>query len=271
MNHAKSTNIGENRLTKDLTPIQQHSATKSILLHLLPGIPILIGLVLFSNPFFSNLLGIAVELKLLVGLSLTILFILAPVQLGILLYEGKKLNGKLSLKGVIKYTTKNTLKDYLIYVPIIFVFSVAAFAIVSPAINPIIIDTFFSWFPPGYNLQNIIDPANFEVIAGYSGVYLLLTIFIIANGFIGPFVEELYFRGYLLPRMGDYAEKWAPVYNVVLFSVYHFFSPWENLTRIIGLIPMVYVVWWKKDIRFSMLVHILLNTTSGIMILAAIL
>jgi len=30
----------------------------------------------------------------------------------------------------------------------------------------------------------------------------------------------------------------------VLFSLYHFFTPWQNVGRILGLLPMVYAVWW---------------------------
>ena len=33
------------------------------------------------------------------------------------------------------------------------------------------------------------------------------------NGFFGPFVEELYFRGYLLPRIPS-SKRWAPLINV---------------------------------------------------------
>ncbi len=99
-------------------PYEQHSATKSILLHLIPGIPIFLGIFIFSLPIFSSLLGIAVELKVVLGLCLSVLIMLAPIQLGYLFYEGRKLNGKLSLNGVIGYTEKNPLKDYLIFCPL---------------------------------------------------------------------------------------------------------------------------------------------------------
>ena len=37
--------------------------------------------------------------------------------------------------------------------------------------------------------------------------------------------------------------KWAPFINAILFSLYHFFTPWQNLTRIVALLPYIYVVW----------------------------
>ena len=84
-------------------------------------------------------------------------------------------------------------------------------------------------------------------------------------------MEELYFRGYLLPRMEKYAGKWAPLLNTVLFSIYHFFSPWENLIRIAASYPLIHLVWKKRNIRFGMLVHIIVNTIGGIIALFMIL
>jgi hypothetical protein len=136
-------------------------------------------------------------------------------------------------------------------------------------VTPIITDTLFAWYLQEYNIQNAM--ANPGVLSGYQGVYLLFVMFIIINGILGPFVEELYFRGYLLPRMEGYAKKWAPALNVVLFSLYHYFSPWENPIRIIALLPLGYLVWKKRNIRFSIWVHILLNTGGGILLLTQIL
>ena len=86
------------------------------------------------------------------------------------------------------------------------------------------------------------------------------------NGIAGPLVEELYFRGYLLPRIPS-RRGWAPLINVILFSLYHFFSPWQNVTRIVALIPLVYTVAWKRNIYLSIFTHCILNTLG--MILAA--
>jgi len=248
---------------------EQHSAIKSILLHLIPGIPIIAGGFLFSQPVFSRMLGIAEELRVMAGFTLSLLITLIPLQLGFLLYQGKKLNGRWSLRGIIGYMEKSSWKEYLMYIPILIIYSIILFAIISPMLNPIIIDALFAWYPQEYNLQGIM--AGPEVLSGYQGVYLLLVMFIIINGILAPFVEELYFRGYLLPRMEGYAKKWAPALNVVLFSLYHFFSPWENLVRIVAILPLGYIVWKKRNIRFSIWVHILLNTGGGILMLAQLL
>jgi len=87
------------------------------------------------------------------------------------------------------------------------------------------------------------------------------------NGILGPVTEELYFRGYLLPRIPA-SRAWAPLFNVLLFSLYHFFSPWQNVTRIVALIPLVYAVAWKRNMYLSLITHVLLNTLGMLSLLA---
>jgi uncharacterized protein len=60
-------------------------------------------------------------------------------------------------------------------------------------------------------------------------------------------VEEFYFRGYLLPRLSRFG-NWAPLINAVLFSLYHFFTPWQALSRIVAVTPIAWVVQRKRCI-----------------------
>ena len=93
---------------------------------------------------------------------------------------------------------------------------------------------------------------------------------LVLNGIAGPVVEELYFRGYLLPRLSR-LKGWAALMSVLLFSLYHFFTPWQNVIRIIALVPMVYAVWWKRNIYLGMIVHCVGNTFGAIGMLALVL
>jgi membrane protease YdiL (CAAX protease family) len=43
---------------------------------------------------------------------------------------------------------------------------------------------------------------------------------LVLSGVVAPVVEEMYFRGYLLPRLSRLG-RWAPVLNVTLFALYH--------------------------------------------------
>jgi membrane protease YdiL (CAAX protease family) len=221
-----------------------------------------------SQPVLCRSLGIAPELNALFGYIIASMFVMTPLLLGWLLYEGHQRNGRLSLDGIIRYTQKSPVWQYLVLVPVFIAFNFALFMFVAPLIQPAIVDTIFSWWPQEFNFQNAMqDAAQFS---SYSGAQALALLYFVALGLLIPLLEELYFRGYLLPRMEGYARKWAPLVNVVLFSIYHLYSPWENPIRIVALLPQFYVVWRKKDIRFGIWPHILLNMIGGVIILVAV-
>lgn len=242
--------------------VKQHTPIQSIVLHLFPGLIILVSILIFSQPYFSRVLGFDGKLSPVLGYLLGLLFGLLPVQLGILLLAGRNETGKLSIRKVIRYTQRSRLKDYFIFVPALILYFLVLFVFIAPIIQPSLIQTFFSWWPEKYNFQLLLQ--NPSTLANFKGINVLIFAYIMLSCISGPFVEELYFRGYLLPRMEGYAGKWAPFLNTMLFSIYHFFSPWENLIRIAASYPLIYLVWKKRDIRFGILVHILVNTFGGI-------
>ena len=241
---------------------RQHTAFQSICLHLIPGVVVLGLIFLFSNPLFSKWLGVDEKLGPVTGYLLSILFGLLPVQLIILLIAGKLETGKFRIRGIISYTEKSALKIYLLYVPGLIVYFLLLLAVVAPVIQPFMVDTFFSWWPQQYNFQLILqDPSE---VAGYSGIKALLAAYFLLSCILGPVVEEVYFRGYLLPRMKRFSGNWAPLLNAVFFSLYHFFSPWENPVRIAASFPLVYLVWKERNIRIGIWVHVLVNTIGAI-------
>ena len=122
----------------------------------------------------------------------------------------------------------------------------------------------FSWLPDSFFFA--------EDFARYSTTALLITwVFgLVVNAVAGPIVEELYFRGYLLPRISRFG-AWAPLVNTVLFSLYHFWTPWQNVGRVVGLLPMVYAVWWKRNIYVSIGAHVLGNVSTMVLLLPVLL
>jgi hypothetical protein len=122
-------------------------------------------------------------------------------------------------------------------------------------LEPPIRDALFGWLPSWF-----VDLVPIDSAADYSTDAWIVTLAAYAaiNVVIGPVVEELYFRGYLLPRMSQLG-RWAPMVNVILFSLYHFWTPWGFLSRIAGVTPFAYAVWWKRNVYLGMAVHVLLN------------
>jgi membrane protease YdiL (CAAX protease family) len=103
----------------------------------------------------------------------------------------------------------------------------------------------------------------------YEGAQLLAIVNFIFPATTLTIVEEFYFRGYLLPRLEKHVKGYAPLINTILFSVYHFFSPWENPVRILALLPIIYLVWYKRDIRFLLITHLSANAVGGVYVLLA--
>ena len=243
--------------TNELIIQNQHSVLKSVLLHLIPGIIVLGGIFLFSQPVFCEILGFDPIFSPFLGFLMSILFCLIPIQVGIILFAGKKQNKSFTLKNILGNTEKSPTKQYFLYIPLYILFAFIFFYLLSPPVNDFFIEKVFWWYPQEYNFQNQMqDPAAMQ---GYDGFTFLFISYILLSCIIAPIVEEFYFRGFLLPRMDRKMGKAAPFVNTILFSIYHFFSPWENLIRILVLIPFVYLVWRKKDIRFGIFSHVILN------------
>lgn len=223
-----------------------HSILKTVILSLLPGLLILLFFIILGP--YSSSLGIPPLLIILIAIPL----ILIPFELGFLLYQGKKINGKLSLKNVVLFREKIPLWQYIILISLLLLWTYYAFAILPPIVDLYFIKQYFNWLPDWFFLDNL---------EGYSKFVLIITVVFgfIFSGILGPIVEELYFRGYLLPRIKQ-TKGWAPIINVLLFSLYHFFTPWQNVTRIIALVPMVYSVWWKRNIYIGIITHCTLNS-----------
>jgi hypothetical protein len=74
-----------------------------------------------------------------------------------------------------------------------------------------------------------------------------------------PIIEEIYFRGYLLPRLAHLG-LWGVVLESVLFALYHFWTPWLAVGRAVGLLPLILIVRWRRNIYIGMAAHILANT-----------
>jgi uncharacterized protein len=227
----------------------QHTVPQTILLHLLPGVLITITFMVLGPWLRHN------HLPPMLAILIPILIILIPFELGLLFYEGSRRNGRLSLEGIVVYREPLPLKTFLIFVPVLLFWAVFIFMGLS-GFDQVVIKWLFGWLPDWFQV-NRFSPADYSQPA----LTVTFVLFLVLNGVAGPVVEELYFRGYLLPRM-EYLKGWSAPVNVLLFSLYHFFSPWQNITRILALLPLVYVVRWKRNIFLSMLVHCLLNTGS---------
>ncbi len=185
------------------------------------------------------------------ALSLAAAVVLIPVEMGILLYVSKKTSGMLSLRSILPSRKPVPWRQSVFYCLVIVAWSCFILIVFSKPIGGFITDTLFSWVPPWF-----IDSNPFE---GTKPVLIVTwTMILVFGSVLGPAVEEFYFRGYLLPRI-SHCKGWAPVLNAFLFSAYHFWSPWEVITRAIAVFPVSFVAYKKQNIYIGMIAHLILN------------
>lgn len=227
----------------------QLSLPKQLLYHFYPGIFITLFYVGISPWLISSgLPGLGV-------LLLAEVLILAPLGLTHLYRKGHKLNGNWSLRNVVFLTEALNWKQYLKWT---FVGIGLCFLIYVPLypVGQYLRANVFDWLPAWY----------FDPFFGDSNKALIAKVFLMGifiDGLVGPVVEELFFRGYLLPRM-SYLKKWAPIANGVLFGLYHFWQP-HNYLAIIGIgIVISFIVWKKKNVYLGILIHCTLNIVGAL-------
>jgi membrane protease YdiL (CAAX protease family) len=240
----------------------RHSVPLSIALHLVPGALIVAVYALIAAPF-TRAIGYPIFLAWAVALAI----VLFPLQFG-LLWLGRKRTGRYTLRGVLHYRDKPYSRGKITAIGIGFLVYMTVVALALIPLDNLVFETFFTWIPyegAGGSATTYLD--------AYSQEFLVVTLAICLpfTGFTLPLLEEYYFRGFLLPRLPQLG-KWAPLFNTVLFSVYHFWSPWAVLSRIAFLLPGVWFVWRKHDIRASIWMHpgsALLMTAVGLVAIAS--
>jgi len=136
--------------------------------------------------------------------------------------------------------------------------AIGVFIVLRP-IGEFIQEALFAWVPPWFN--PILDPQSPDKVM-LKVTWFLLLIFSI----VMPLSEEIYFRGFLLPRE-KYKDWRAPFVNTVLFCAYHFWSPWLLPTRIVATFPMYYFVWKYRNISLAIIPHILLNLIGDVILI----
>lgn len=191
----------------------------------------------------------------LTTLLLIELFVLTPIVMIHLTWKGKILNGTFSLKNVIGFDEKLSFGQYIKW-SIIGVIGCTVIYVPLFPVGLYLRENVFFWLPQWY-----FDPTfgtnNIELIANT----FLIAIFV--DGLLAPIVEEVFFRGYLLPRM-SYLKKWTPIVNGTLFGLYHFWQP-HNYLAIIGVgIILSYIVWKKKNVYLGIIIHCTINIIGAI-------
>jgi membrane protease YdiL (CAAX protease family) len=235
----------------------QHPLHKSILLHLLPGLLVTLAFLLLKPQLDPT------GYPALLAFLLAALMIDVPLMLGVMLNEGKKLNGRYSLKGVVLYHDRLSWKTFSVVIVGAFIAVYLLIMLVTP-ISTYLKEGVFSWLPSWFFLD---EQTQYEPYA--RGILIVVFLIqLVVTGIILPWVEELYFRGYLLPRLSRFG-PWAPLLGGLLFGLYHLWQLYAFPTVFLLGVVLSYVVWWKKDVRLSISLHVVANVFGRLMFLMA--
>jgi membrane protease YdiL (CAAX protease family) len=236
--------------------LPQQSLGVSVALHLLPGAA-LTGFVLLTAPVLSP------ALALFLGIGVVI----APIELGYLAVYAHRTTGHWSPLRAVAYREKVPVRRLL---PLAVALAAWFLLLVLPwslFLDSWMADHLFGWMPSSITDMASTDSGG-DTPSGL-GLIALISVLWLLNGLLGPITEELYFRGHLLPRIDRFG-RWAPVINTALFSLYHFWSPWQVLVRLAGFLPMTWVTWRTRSVYVSMAAHITINTIFLAFLMAAL-
>ncbi|MGF6364463.1 membrane protease YdiL (CAAX protease family) [Aequitasia blattaphilus] len=195
--------------------------------------------------------------------------VLVPMEIGMLLYAGKKETGVYSFGSVLRGQVKMPAWQVLIIVLAFVGIAGLLSAFVAPIENRIFADArtaLLNHLPIGF------DWTNYEYLKSFSRPILISTCLYygIFNVLIGPITEELYFRGYLTSHYKMQGTI-KPVLITILFSLYHFWLPFNNIFRILAFLPVAYISYKKKNISLSIYFHCGCNLFSTIAFTLAVL
>lgn len=121
-----------------------------------------------------------------------------------------------------------------------------------------IMPTYFSW-----------DASN---LANYSNTMIIVTcvLYFLLNVIIYPIIEEFFFRGVLTNKLKKYGYL-APIFVTIVFSIYHFWLPFDSLFRItIFILPSI-LAYKYNDIRISIGFHCTCNLFTTITFILGVL
>lgn len=228
------------------------SLAKLLGYYLIPGVFIALGYYIISPRLLSF------NLSSIFTLSILIAVVLIPIQGGYLLCKRTSKKDKTLLSEILAEQKHIHPKKFILYVIILIVFTGIVFALLGNTITPLLKDRVFTWIPKWARYPNIpsLEPQQTVTI---------ITLLLFGN-ILGPLVEEVYFRGYLLNKTpGSPIVK--SIINAFLFALYHFWSPWDIITRTIAVVPYAFITLKTKNIWIAIVAHIGVNMISTISIL----
>lgn len=188
--------------------------------------------------------------------------ILIPIELGVILSTSKKECGSYSLRSAFAEQEKLPFCKVLIIALVFFGIAGLLSVFFAPIENYVFSSLRLSVLN---NLPTGFDWTNYEYLKTFSRPLLVFTCIYYGffNVLLAPITEELFFRGYLTSHY-EKQNTFTPILITILFSLYHFWLPFNNIFRILAFAPVAYVAYKKRNLYISILFHCFCNLFSAV-------
>ena len=228
----------------DGTQATQLSTGRIVLLALAPG-ALTVGLSLLASSHFE-----AAGFPPLLAMLLAAVCGASVFPLAIMLREARRVSGGYSILSVIPFRARIPWPRFVLWAVCLLVWGMVVFAALTPISNALR-HSLFKWMPSSFTVPIVasrVSPAALFI----TGAVALLSPLV-----INP-IEELFFRGYLLPRMA-WLGRSAPYLNTALWALGHLWQPWGAPVFFLAMLPAVVVVQRTRCVWFAVVGHTLGN------------
>jgi membrane protease YdiL (CAAX protease family) len=238
-----------------------------VVLHVLPGAVQMAAFTVLARP----MLGAGAP-RALPFLAAVVAAGLPCMLLVLLRAQRRDEKGGLSRRPVVGNRMPMPVWQYVTLYVLLLALASGVLLITAP-LNKLLAENVFFWLPdylqPQWQTLEELTRLNSKVGPATpvrALVLLGLALQVVIDGVVAPATEEVYFRGYLLPRM-RYLGGWAPAVNALLFAVQHFWQPYNWVLIFLASLSLTYTVWWKENIYIGILLHSSVNTFAAIIAL----
>jgi membrane protease YdiL (CAAX protease family) len=239
-------------------PNQRHTWSQTIALHIGPGLIVIALFALFAP--WTMRLGYPPMMALLLAMLLGGMGIQA-CHLGVL---GYRRHGRLTLRDVVLMNERLTPWGYSLGAFVLLVVAFVGLLVTTP-VDQWLLTRFETILPKWYFVGALESLQEYSPQAVRTTFVLRLAL----DGLVIPLIEELYFRGYLLPRMPDIGRGTIFMHHI-LFALYHLWQPYNFPTIFVATLPMVWWAWRCQSWRLAWAAHTAINVVGGLLTLALV-